>query len=134
MSAEVVDWEFEESSELDAEMSTIMIRILTLHRPESPATTVMSVQQVVVVSPTSYETPEAPLDLSSVANQAGSQESYISSLQLSPNRVNQDCDYGMRDVFPVFTVSPDNDVFVPCVSPVSIPDSLAAPTLGSLLD
>ena len=89
---------------------------------------------VVVMSPTSYETPEAPLDLSSGANQAGSQESYISSVRLSPNRVNQDCDYGMRDFFPVFTVSPYNDVNVQCVSPVSIPDSPAAPTLGSLLD
>ena len=94
----------------------------------------MSVQQVVVMSPTSHEITDSPLDFSKVANQAGSQESYISSVQLSPHRVNQDCDYGVRDVFPEFTVSPNNDVYVPGVSPVSIPDSPAAPTLGSLLD
>ena len=134
VSAEVVDRGFEVSSELDAEISTITSRISSLHRPESPATAVMSVQQVVVVSPTSYEASEVSLDLSSVANQAGSQEWYILSVQLSPNRVNKDFDYGTRDVFPVFPVSPDNDVYVPCVSPVSMPDSPAAPTLGSLLD
>ena len=80
---EPVDWVFEESSDLAAEISTITSRISPLHRPESPATTVMSVQQVVVVSPTPYETPQAPLDLSSGTYQVGSQESYISSVQLS---------------------------------------------------
>ena len=60
--------------------------------------------------------------------------SYVSSVQLSPNRVNKDYDDSTRDVFPVFAVSPRTDDYVPCVSPVSIPDSPAAPTLGSLLD
>ena len=43
-------------------------------------------------------------------------------MQLSPNRVNKDFDYGTRDVFFMFP------------APVSIPDSPAAPTVGSLLD
>ena len=47
--AEVVDRGFGESSELDAEMSTITSRISPLHWPESPDTDVMSVEQVVDV-------------------------------------------------------------------------------------
>ena len=66
-----VDRGFEVSSELDAEMSTFTSRISSLHRPESPATAMMRVQQVVVVSPTYYEALGVPLDFSSVANQAG---------------------------------------------------------------
>ena len=43
-------------------------------------------------------------------------------MQLSPNRVNKDFDYDTCDAY------------VPRVSPVSIPNSPAAPTLDSLLD
>ena len=64
-----------------------------------PSHRCMSVQQVVIESPTPYETPEALLDLSSVTNQAGSQESYISSVHLSPHRVNSVYNFGVRDVF-----------------------------------
>ena len=71
------------------------------------------------------------MDLSPVANRAESQESYVSSVQLSPNRVNKEYDHSMLDVFPVFPVSPRTDSYV---SPVLIPDSPAAPTLGSLLN
>ena len=61
-------------------------------------------------------------------------------MQLSPNRVHEDFDYNMLDVFPVFTVCPRTDGYLPCVSLVSSPSSPvslaapAAPTVGSLLD
>ena len=53
---------------------------------------------------------------------------------LSPNRVREDFDYNMLDVFPVFTVSPRTDGYLPCVSPFTSLVSPAAPTVGSLLD
>ena len=84
-----------------------------------------------------------PLEISPVTdhlatlNPQESQVSRLSSVQLSQNRVHEDFDHNTLDVFPVFTVSPRTDGYLPCVSPVSSPSSpvsLAAPTVGSLLD
>ena len=96
---------------------------------------------MVVESPTSYDAPVLPLEISPVAdhlatlNPQESQVSRLSSVPLSPNRVCDDLN--MLDVFPVFTVSPMTNRYLPCVSPVSSPsspDSSAALTEASLLD
>ena len=100
----------------------------------------VSVDQVVVESPTSYDAPVVPLEISPVADHFAtlkSQVSHLSSVQLSPNRVRENLDYDTLDVFPMFTVSPRTDAYLPCVSPIvslSSPVSPAAPTVGSLLD
>ena len=52
-------------------------------------------------------------------------------MQLSPNKVCVDYDIDTLDVFPVFSVSPRSDGYLPLVSPVSSQGSLTA---GSLPD
>ena len=51
-------------------------------------------------------------------------------MQLSPNRVSEDFDFGTMDVFPMFTVSPETDGYPPRVSTVSSLGSPVAPTAG----
>ena len=65
---------------------------------------------------------------------APSQPVDVSFLDFSVDRVNENLDYNTLDVFPVFPVLPRADGYVPWVSPVSMPDSPADQTLGSLLD
>ena len=110
--------------------------VLTTQHPGSPVS-MMSVNQVVAESPTSNDAPVVPLDISPVAdhlvtlNPQESQVSRLSSVQLSPNRVQEDFDFDMLDIFPMFPVSLRTDGYLPCVSPVS---SLVSPAVGSLLD
>ena len=123
-----------ESPELCSDMSTITSRFSPLKPPGSPVS-MEGVDQVVVESLTTYDAPVAPLDISPVADQLEThnpQQSQVShSVQLSPNRVHEDFDFGTLDVFPVFTVSPGTDGYLPHISPVSSRAHLAA---GSLLD
>ena len=108
-----------------------MSRFSPLNPPGSPVSMV-SVDQVVVESPTSYDAPVVPLEISPVAdhlatlNPQESQVSRLSSVQLSPNRVCEDL-YNTLDVFPMFTVSPRTDGYLPCVSPVTSPSSPVPP-------
>ena len=120
----------------------ITSRFSPLNPPGSPVSMV-SVDQVIIEYLTSYDAPVVTLEISPVAdhlatpNHQESQVSHLSSVQLSPNRVREDLDYTTLNVFPMFTVSPRTDRYLPCVSPVTSPSSpvsLAALTVGSLLD
>ena len=101
-------------------MHTIMSRFSPLNPPGSPASMV-SVDQVVVDSPTSYDTPVVHLEISPVAdhlaifNPQELQVLRLSSVQLLPNRVREDFDFNTLDVFPMFAVSPRTDRYLPCI-------------------
>ena len=103
-------------------MSTITSRFSPL-KPPGSLVSMESVDQVVVQSPTSYDAPVVPLDISPVAdhlatcNPQESQVSHLSSVQLSPNRMHEDFEFDILDVFPV---SPSTDGYLPCISPVWI--------------
>ena len=66
----------------------------------------LSVEQVVIESPMSYEAPVGSVDVCPAADRVGtllpqeSQVSQFSSVQLSPNRVREDFDFDTRYVFP----------------------------------
>ena len=64
--------------------------------------------QVVVESPSHYEAPAVPVNISGLVESVVqlSQIYALSSLQLSHNRVREDYAYDTMDVFPVFQVSP----------------------------
>ena len=138
-SAEVVDRGIVESLELGVDMSTIMSQFSPLKSPVSPVS-MEGVYQVVIESPTPYDTPVADLDMASVVaqletrNPQESQVSHLSSVQLSPNRVSEDFDLGTLDVFPVFAVFTETNEYIPRISPVLSPGSLVAPAVGPLLD
>ena len=114
-------------------------RFLPLRSPVSPVSP-DGVEQVVVESSTPYDVPVVAFNISSVGEQLEirnpreSRESPLSSVPLSPNRVSGDFDFGTMDVFPVFTVSPNTDGYLPRISRVSSPGSPVVPTAGSVLD
>ena len=80
------------------------------------------------------------MDICPAADQVADQVYQLSSVQLSPNRVQEDFDFDTMDVCPVFPVSLRFDGYFPSVSSVSSPialstlGSLAAPAPGSLLN
>ena len=90
---------------------------------------VSSVPQIVVESPTSYEAPVGFTDECPAAGRAGlflpqeSQVSQLSSVQLSPNQVQEDYDFDTI-VFPMYAVSPRKDGYFPSVSPISSPNAM----------
>ena len=82
-------------------MATTMSRFSALNPRWSPLS---SVPHIVVESPTSYEAPVGFKDEYPAADRAGpllSQESQLSSVQLSTNRVREDYDFDTMDVFPI---------------------------------
>ena len=89
--------------------------------------------RIVVESPTSYEATVGFTDECPAVDRAGlflpqeSQVSQLSSVQLSPNRVQEDYDFNTLDVFPLYAVSPRNDGYFPSVSPISSPDAINTP-------
>ena len=94
-----------------------------LRFPGSPLPDASMLQEV-VESPTLYEAPAFPMDVAPVVDLLATlhpQESQVSSVQWSPNNVRADFDLDTIDVFPVFTVSPDTDVYVSHDSPISSP-------------
>ena len=99
-------------------------RFQPLNPRQSPVA-MSSEEQVVVDSPTEYEAPVGPLDVSPAADRVvqllplQSQVSVLSSFQLSPNRVREDFSYDAMDVFPVFQVSQEADGYFPDTSPVT---------------
>ena len=105
-----------ESPEFDAvvvpsDMSTIMSRFSSLNPRVSPVST-ECVDRVVVESPVSNDVPIVELDMLpdvsqfALLNPQGYPVSYLSMVQLSPNRVCLDFDMDTLDVFPVFAASP----------------------------
>ena len=84
----------------------------------------------VSTSPTSYEATVGFTDECPAVDRAGlflpqeSQVSQLSSVQLSPNRVQEDYDFDTIDVFPMYAASPRNDGYFPSVSPISSPDAM----------
>ena len=85
---------------------------------------ISSDSQVVVESPTLYEAPAEPLDMSMFVDRVAklSQVSGLSSVQLSPHRVCEDFAYDTLDVFPIFQVSPEAEGYFPDTSPVTPQD------------
>ena len=134
VSAVDVDWGVVDSPELGEvvalDMSTIMSRFSPLYPQLSPVS-MISVSQIVVESPTSYESPVDSKDLCLAADRVvpllpqESQVSQLSSVQLSPNRVWADYDFDTMDVFPMYTVSPKNEGYFPSVPPFSTPNALS---------
>ena len=84
-------------------------RIQPLNHPQMP---VNSDSQLVVESPSHYEVPTVPINISALVESVVqlSQISALSSVPMSPNRVCEDYTYDTVDVFPVFQVSPDATV------------------------
>ena len=114
-------------------MSTITSRFSPLNSPVS-LVSMESVDRVAVESPKSDLAPVVHLDISPVTDQfapLNPQESHLSSVQLSPNRVRVDYDIDTLDAFPVFAASPRSGGYLPLISPISSPGSPAA---GSLPD
>ena len=115
-------------------MSTITSRFSPLNLRQSPVS-VLSVPQIVVESPTSYEAPMGSKNVCPAADQVvrllpqESQVSQLLSVQLSPNRVRENYDFDTMDVFSVYTVSSRNDKYFPSLSPIMSPNALS--TLGS---
>ena len=102
-----------------SDVSMVLSRFQPLNQPHSPVD-MSSDSQIVVESPTLYDTPAEPLDMSTVVDRVAqvSQASGLSSVQLSTNRVCEDYMYDTLDVFPVFQVSPDAEGYYPDTSPV----------------
>ena len=96
----------------------------------------LSVPQIVVESPTSYEAPVGSKDVCPAADRVvpllpqESQVSQLSSVQLSPIRVRADYDFDSMYVLLMYAGSPRNDGYFPSVSPISPPNALSKP--GSL--
>ena len=88
-------------------MSTITSRFSPLNPQKSPVSMV-SVDQGVVESPTSYKAPVVSMDASPAADRVvtlipqESQVSQLSSMQLFPNRVREDYDFDTLNVFRIF--------------------------------
>ena len=83
---------------------------------------VLSIPQIVVEQPMSYEAPVGFKDECPTADLAGPlppQEFQVSSVQLSPNQVREDYDFDTMDGFPMYVVSPRNEGYFPSVSPIS---------------
>ena len=72
---------------------------------------VLSRPQIVVGSPTSYKAPVGfteeclAVDRAALFLPQESQVSQLLSMQLSPNRVQEDYDFDTIDIFPIYTVS-----------------------------
>ena len=67
----------------------------------------------------------------------GSQVSHLSSVQLSPNRVQSDIDVDAVELLNVFETSPRSEGVLHLLSPISTPESpllRASPAAGSLPD
>ena len=113
-------------------LSTITSRFSPLSPRLSPVS-MISVLQIVVEPPTSYEPPVGSKDVCPAADRVvpllpqESQVSQLSSVQLSSNRVRANYDIDTMDVFPTYAVSPRNDGYVPSVSPISTPNALSKP-------
>ena len=103
-------------------MSLQLSRFQPLNRSHSPVD-ISSDSQVVVESPSHYEAPAVPVNISVLVESIVqlSQISALSSVQLSPNWVHEDYSYDTMDVFPVFQVSPEIDRYLPATSPVTPP-------------
>ena len=86
---------------------------------------VLSRPQIVVESPTSYKAPVGfteeclAVDRAALFLPQESQVSQLLSMQLSPNRVQEDYDFDTIDIFSIYTVSLWNKIFPQC-----IPDSI----------
>ena len=111
------------------DMTIKVSRFQPLNRPQSPVN-ISSDSQLVVESPSHYEAPAVPVNISALIESVVqlSPISALSSVQLSPNRVCEDYTYNTVDVFPVFQVSPDNAEYLPATSPVMPLDSGSLPT------
>ena len=120
-STEVVDSEVVKSPEFDtavmpSDMSTAMSQFSPLNPRVSPISTKI-VDRVVVESPVSDVAPVVDSDMLSVTDQCvplnpqGSQESLLSSVQLSPDRVRLDFDLDAVDFVPCFV--PRSGVYLP---------------------
>ena len=101
-----------------------------LNRPQS-LVSISSDLQVVVESPSHYEAPAVPVNISALIESVVhlSHICALSSVQLSPNRVREDYTYDTVDEFPVFQVSPDAAEYLPATSPVTLPVARSLPTL-----
>ena len=99
-----------------------------LNWPTSPVHSGAS--QVVVESPSHYEAPAVPVVILELLDSVVqmSQLSALSYVQLSPDRVHEDCTSESVDVFPVYQVSPDNTGYLPATSPVTPPIPGSLPT------
>ena len=93
-------------------------QIQPLNRPLSP---VASPSQIVMESPSHYDAPAVPINITALAERVVqlSQISALSSVPMSPNWVREDYIYDTVDVFPVFQVSPDDTKYLPATSPVT---------------
>ena len=131
VSMEVVDWRAGElpSPDFDAELSTITSRFSPLHWPESP-----DAAETVVGDCGSQMLPVTSRGGGVGGDPSPSQPADVSSMDFSPVQVPETLANNTVDVCPVFLVSPRADGYVPRMCPVSMPDSPADQSLGSLLD
>ena len=104
------------SSDSDPDLSEELCQFRPLNGPLSPVPSDVSLG--VVESPSHYPTPAEPVVLSAV-----------SSVQISPNRVREDCSSVTLDVYPVYEVSTNTTYYVPTISPVTpqIPEGSLLP-------
>ena len=104
------------------DLSLQLSRFQPLNHPHSPVD-FSSDSQDVVESPSHYEAPAVPVNISALIESVvqQSQISALSSVQLFPNRMREDYSYATMDVFPVFQVSPETDGYLPAMSPVTPP-------------
>ena len=118
MSVSSVDSDDTNQTNLSMELSQFQ----PLNRPHSPVD-ISSDSQVVVESPMYYEALTVLMDIYALVESVVqlSQISALSSVQLSPNRVCEDYSFDILDVFPVFQVSPETDVYLHATSRQQIP-------------
>ena len=101
-------------------------RIQPLNPPQAPVT---STSQFVVESPSNYEAPALPIDITSLVESVVhlSQISVLSLVPMLPNWVREDYTFDTVDVFPVFQVSQNDTQYLPATSPVTPPASEMVP-------
>ena len=98
------------SSDSDPDSSDEHCQFQSLSEPVSPVPASISFH--VVESPSHYQAPAEHIVLSAV-----------SSVLISPNRVQEDCSSTTLDVYPVYEVSQDTTGYVPATTPVTPPSS-----------
>ena len=145
VSTDVVDRGVEESPVSDTPVvPSDMLPVTCRFRPLNPQVAPMSTEvedRVVVESPVTDVAFVVDSDMLPVTgrftplNPQGSQVSLLSSVQLSPNRVQSDFDLDAVDLYPIFATSPRSDGDLPHISPISSPESSsshASPAAGSV--
>ena len=123
-------------------MSTITSRFSSLNPQLSPVS-MLSIPQIVVKSPTSYEAPIGSKDVCPAADWVVT--SGVSCVPVVIGAVVAQLgaayyDFDTMDVFPMYAVSPRNDGYFPSVIPISPPNALSksgspvTPATGSLMN